>query len=100
MASSFLGSSGTGPKNEVSQRSSQRASQHDPAVVRHEDEPFVCVCVWSEIENIQAWKQNWKAKGGRRGNLLHDHERIKVLDPIQDRLDGVGPLGDCSHILP
>ena len=88
MASSILGSSSTASKDEITQRSSNGTSHHDPTVICHEDEPFLLVRHRTVNHKCQ------------KGKSLHDHKGIKVLDAIENRLDGVGPLGDFGRILP
>ena len=58
-------------KRQISNKSPNSDSQHDPAVVCHEQKPKTISC----------------GPQSKQGFLLHDEEAIENLDRIQTRLD-------------
>jgi len=84
VAGSVLGSCGATAEYKVTQRSADRARNHDPAIVGHEDEPGrVRLGQTAELD-----QQN-----------LHDHKGVKVLNSIENTLDEVGAAGDLDFVL-
>src|SRR5687767_6441863 len=74
------------PKEIVSQESAQRDGNHDPSIVCHKYKPA----------NISI------PYGQSRGNEkshLHEHEGVKVLECVEDRLDEMGPLARGGLVL-
>ena len=79
MAGSLLGNRRAATKQQITQASAHRHSAHDPAIVSHEDEPF-----------LVRHRSKTTCTPGKNRNL-HDHKGVEVLNGIQHRLDDVHP---------
>lgn len=72
-----LGGWETVPKQNISEESTERHGNHNPAIVSHKDEPGRV-----SISHQVVWEN------------LHEHEGVEVLQRVESRLENVCPLAN------
>lgn len=99
MARIILGGRSGVAENKISEKSSERDSNHDPAIVSHEDQPAGKAekkparkkNQWSKTRKKETYHR-YSGRGVKSEPDSHEHEGVKVLDPVQDGLDDVSAL--------
>lgn len=98
MAGSILSSGGSTTEYKVSQRSADRARNHDPAVVCHEDEPGqVRMGRPARLWKYGHYNNEWTTREKKKSS--HDHKGVEILDSIEKTLDDVGAPSDLDFVL-
>lgn len=86
MTRRILGSSRPLPKDQIPQPSTNRNSNHNPSIIRHENKPNP--------------HQPYPLPQDQEQEDLHNHKSIEILKPIQHRLDDMRPVRDGDLVLP